>query len=233
MAGTNRLLSLLPKDEYRRLQPQLEGVLLPKGKVLYDMGDVMHHAYFPLSGMVSLLAMTHEGQTVEVAMIGNEGVIGLPIVLHANTAPYRVLVQIPGSACRIRSEEFRHEFQRDAALQEVLLRYTHSLIGQISQSAVCHRFHTVTQRLCRWLLIARDRVDTDDIELTQELIAHMLGIPRTGVSMAATELQDKALIRSRHGKIHIMNRKGLEAAACECYHIVRDAIGQFPPAAAH
>ena len=230
MAGTNRLLSLLPKDDYRRLQPQLERVLLPKGKVLYAMGDVMHHAYFPISGVVSLLAMTRAGETVEVAMVGSDGVIGLPIVLYANTVPYRVVVQITGSAWRIRSDAFRHEFARAAALQEVLLRYMHSLVGQISQSAVCHHFHTVSQRLCRWLLMAHDCIDTDTVDLTQEFLSHTLGVPRTTVSAAAVELQDAAVIRYRRGRITILNRKRLEASACECYGIVRSDIGQFPPA---
>ena len=230
MAAVNRLLSLLPKDAYRRLQPQLEHVVLQKSKVLYDVGDVMTYAYFPISGMVSLLAMTRAGEMVEVAIVGSDGVIGLPIVLYATTVPYRVVVQITGSAWRIRSETFRQEFTREAALQEVLLRYTHRLVGQISQSAVCHHFHTVSQRLCRWLLMAHDCIDTDTVDLTQEFLSHMLGVPRTTVSAAAVELQDAAVIRYRRGRITILNRKRLEASACECYGIVRRDIGQFPPA---
>jgi CRP-like cAMP-binding protein len=232
MSATNRLLATLPRDELQRLQRQLEPVRLPKGKILYEAGDPMHHAYFPLNGMVSLLAATHEGRTVEVAMVGNEGVVGLPIVLRAATAPYRVMVQIAGDAMRARSETLAAEFRRSADFQDSMLRYTHSLVGQIAQSAVCHRFHGVLERLSRWLLIAHDRVEGDTIELTQEFIAHMLGMPRTGVTAAAVELQDAGVIRYRHGRITILNRKRLEAESCECYRIVRDAIGQFPPAVA-
>ena len=232
MPAANRLLATLPRDELRRLEGQLETVRLPKGKVLYETGDPMRHAYFPLNGMVSLLAATHDGQTVEVAMVGHEGVVGLPIVLRATTAPYRVMVQISCDAVRVRSETLATEFRRCTEFQDALLRYTNSLVGQISQSAVCHRFHSVLQRLSRWLLIAHDRVEGDTIELTQEFIAHMLGIPRTGVNAAAVALGDAGLIRYRHGRITVLNRKRLEAESCECYRIVRDEIGQFPPAVA-
>jgi CRP-like cAMP-binding protein len=229
MPAANRLLATLPHDERQRLQRQLEPVRLPRGRVLYEVGDPMQHAYFPLNGMVSLLATTRHGQSVEVAMVGNEGVVGLPIVFRATTAPYRVMVQIASDAVRIRSETLATEFRRSLEFQDALLRYTHSLVGQISQSAVCHRFHSVLQRLSRWLLIAHDRADSDTIELTQEFIAHMLGIPRTGVTAAAVALQDAGLIRYRHGRITIVNRKRLEAESCECYKIVRDEIGEFPP----
>jgi CRP-like cAMP-binding protein len=232
MPAANGLLATIPRNELGRLQSHVEQVRLPKGKVLYEIGDQMCHAYFPLNGMLSLLATTHEGQTVEVAMVGNEGVVGLPIVLRANVAPYRVMVPIPCDAMRVRSETLAIEFRRNVHFQDALLRYTHTLVGQISQSAVCHRFHTVLQRLARWLLSAHDRVEGDTIKLTQEFIAHMLGIPRTGVTAAAIELQDAAVIHYRHGKITIINRNRLEATACECYRIVRDEIGQFPPAVA-
>lgn len=232
MPPANRLLATLPRDELRRLEGQLESVRLSKGKVLYDAGDPMRHAYFPLNGMVSLLATTRHGQTVEVAMVGNEGVVGLPIVLRATVAPYRVMVQIPADAVRVRSETLAIEFRRCTEFQDALLMYTNSLVGQISQSAVCHRFHPVLQRLSRWLLIAHDRVEGDTIELTQEFIAHMLGIPRTGVTAAAVALGDAGVIRYRRGRITILNRKRLEAESCECYRIVRDEIDRFPPAVA-
>lgn len=230
--GVNRLLALLPRDEYQRLHPHLERITLPKRTVLYEPGDSLHHAYFPLSGIVSLLATTQEGHAVEVAMVGNEGVIGLPIIFQADTVPYQVMVQITGVGYRIRSEVLRTEFRRAAALQAGLLRYTHGLLGQISQSAVCHQFHTASQRLCRSLLLARERVDSDTLELTQEFMSYMLGIPRTAVNAAAVELQDGGAIRYRHGTITILNRHRLETWACECYQILRDDIGQCPPAAA-
>lgn len=228
----NRLLAALPHDEHKRLVTHGVRAQLPKGTVLCELGGPVHYAYFPESGMVSLLSLTHDGHTVELATVGAEGIAGIEIVLNASSASYRMVVQLPTHALRVRADTLRTEFDRSPHLRQLLLRYTRTLLAQISQSAVCHRFHTATQRLARRLLIARDRVDSDTVEITQEFIANMLGIPRTGVTMAAAGLQEAGLIRQRHGRIHILNRAALEDAACECYQIVKGELGDFPPARA-
>lgn len=230
MAGPNRLLALLPPGEYERLRPHLELVGLSKRTILHNVGDRMQDAYFLLNGIVSLLAGTARGETVGVAVVGSEGIIGLPIVLDTDTAPCEAMVLVPGSAWRIRADILRTEFRRGAVLHALLLQYTCSLLAQCAQSAVCHRFHTSSQRLSRWLLTARDRVDSDSLELTQDALAYVLGIQRTYVNAAALELQNADLIRYRHGKITILDCERLERAACECYSIVRDKTSQFPAA---
>ena len=223
----NRLLAGLPSEEYQRLQAHLELVQLSKRRTLYQAGDFIGHVYFPNSGMASLLALTQSGATVEIAMVGNEGMLGLPVILGANKAPYQIMVQLPGDAVRIKTNAIRAEFKRGGALQDLLLNYTHELFTQIAQSTVCNRFHTVEKRLCRWLLIAHDRADGDTFHLTQEIISYMLGTPRTGVTMAAGSLQDAGLIRYKRGKITILDRPGLEDAACECYAIIADSLDHF------
>jgi CRP-like cAMP-binding protein len=229
-ARANRLLARFPPGEYERLRPHLEVVGLSKRTILYNAGDRMQDAYFPLNGIVSLLAGTSRGECVEVAVVGNDGIIGLPVVLGAGTAPYEAMVLVSGSAWRIRADILRDEFRRGAALHALLLQYTDSLLAQCSQSAVCHRFHTSSQRLSRWLLTARDRLASDSLELTQDSLAYVLGIQRTYVNAAALELQNADLIRYRHGKITILNCEGLKHAACECYSIVRDKTNQLPSA---
>jgi CRP-like cAMP-binding protein len=226
-APDNRLLSTLPPGEYERLVPHFERVHLPRGKVLAEAGDTVRHAYFPFGGIISLLSMTEDGQTIEVAMVGYEGVVGVPIVLRAGVTPYRTMVQIPCDAMKVKAEVLIKEFNRGGRLQELLLKYAHALLAQVSQSAVCGRFHTVEARLGRWLLVTRDRVGSDSFQFTQEFLSHMLGTPRTVVSVAAGHLQDAGLIRYRRGKITILNRHGLESAACECYGVVIKEIGHF------
>ena len=223
----NGLLSALPREEYERLSPHLEVVRLTPGKILYNAGDVVRHAYFPKGGMISLLSITEDGRTVEVGMIGSEGMSGIPIILRCSEAPYQVMVQLAGNALRIRGGALREEFDRGGKLQELLLRYTHSVLVQVAQSAACNRFHTVEQRLCRWLLVSRDLVQTDTLNLTQEFLSHMLGVPRTSVTMIAGTLQNEGLVRYRRGRITILSRKGLEAASCECYRRVREGISNF------
>ena len=223
----NRLLAALPRAEYERLIPHLEVVHLPRGKILFDVGACIPYAHFPLKGVISLLGMTEDGETVEVAMVGNEGMLGIPIILKAGLALHRGMVQIPAEALRINSEVLKLEFNRSGKLQELLLGFTHSLIAQISQSATCNRFHTVERRLGRWLLVIDDRVRNQTFSLTQEFISQMLGTPRTVVTVAANKLQDAGLIRYRRGKITILNRPGLESAACECYGIVTNEISRF------
>ncbi|HWW76825.1 MAG TPA: Crp/Fnr family transcriptional regulator [Pyrinomonadaceae bacterium] len=222
----NRLLAALPRQEYERLAPHLEPAHLPRGKTIALTGDTLRHAYFPASGMISLLSTSEGGEAIEVAMVGSEGFVGVPIILKAGVTPFWSVVQIQADAVRISAAALGREFDRGERLRELLLKYTHSLLNHVAQSAVCNRFHTVQERLCRWLLVSRDRAKSDTINLTQEAIAQMLGTARTGVTMAAVPLQDAGLIRYRRGKITILDRAGLESAACECYSIVRKEAGQ-------
>jgi len=223
----NRLLAALPADEYERLRPGLEPVHLPQGKTIYEAGDGMRHAYFLRGGTASMLSITEDGETIEVAMVGSEGVIGVPIILGVSVTPYRVVAQAPVAASRVAADVLRREFNRGGRLQELLLKYTHALITQISQSAVCNRFHTVEQRLSRWLLVASDRVRSDDFQLTQEFISHMLGVPRTTVTVIAGAFQKAGLIRHSRGRVQLLDRPGLEATACACYRVVRDQVSPF------
>jgi CRP-like cAMP-binding protein len=227
LAFENRLLASLPREEYERLRPQLEPVRLPQGKILYHAGDAVRHAYFLRGGMASLVSVTADGRATEVAMIGNEGVVGIPIALRISVAPYQVVMQLPANALRIRAEPLAAALERGGALQSLMLRYTHTVLTQVAQSAACNRFHRVRARLCRWLLVSRDRVQTDTIHLTQEFLSQMLGVPRTHVTMIAGALQEAGMIRHSRGKIQITDRPALEAAACECYGIVRDELSRF------
>jgi CRP-like cAMP-binding protein len=223
----NRLLEALSRQQYERLLANSNLVRLAPGKILYDVGDTVHHAYFPIGGMISLLSITQDGRMVEVGMVGNEGMIGLPTVLRCNVAPYQVMVQFAGNALRIRADVLKAEMSRDGHLQEVLLCYSHALLIQIAQSASCNRFHGVEARLCRWLLVSRDRHLTDTLPLTQEFLSHMLGVPRTSVTAVARSLQERKLIRYVRGRIIILDRPGLESHSCECYRLVRNEIRQF------
>lgn len=187
----------------------------------------MRSAFFITSGMVSLLATTEDGSATQVGMVGDEGVVGVPALLRIDKAPYQVMVQIPGTALRVRTDVFVKEFHRNGLLQDILLRYIHCLICQISQSAACNRFHTVEQRLSRWLLISQDKVNSKDLVLTQETLAHMLGATRTNVTKAAASLKLAGVIQYRHGRIHIINRPALEKLSCECYRVITEEIGCF------
>lgn len=223
----NGLLSALPRAEYERLSPHLELVRLTPGKILYNAGDVVRHAYFPRGGMICLLSTTEDGRTIEVGMIGSEGMAGIPIVLRSGAAPYQVMVQLAGNALRVSGNALREEFNRGGKLQDLLLRYTHSLLIQVAQSAACNSFHTMKARLCRWLLVSRDRTHTDTLQLTQEFLSQMIGAPRTRVTMVAHDLQRAGLIRYSRGKITILDKRGLEAKSCECYRVVREQINHF------
>lgn len=223
----NRILASLPEDEYLGLFANLQPVHLKKGTIIYQAGDQIKDCYFSLNGMISVLSTTENHKTVEIAMIGNEGLIGIAGVLQMNVTPYQKIVQIESEAMRIRSDALRNEFHKGGRLQKLLLSYIHSLICQISQSAVCNRFHTVEQRLCRWLLITGDRVQSNVFSLTQESISHMLGTPRTNVSMIANPLQDQGLIYYKRGIITIVDREALEGTACECYRIVKKQINEL------
>ena len=223
----NRILAALPGDQFVRLLPHLSTVRLQRDEVVYITGDQIRYVYFPVSGLMSLLSTTETGSTVEVAMVGNEGIIGLPVILKNRMIPYEVTVQTESQAFRITAEDLQEEFDKGEALHELILRYLNILIAEISQSALCHRFHTVEEALGRWMLMAQDRLNTENLHLTQEIISHALGVPRTGVTMAAGSLQRAGLIRYSRGKITIVDRIRLEANSCECFRILHDELSHF------
>jgi len=216
----NRILEALPREEYARLLPLLSPVRLRKGRVLWEAGEEIRHAYFLTGGMVAMLSVTHDEETVEIGMIGSEGMAGVASVLRCEAAPYRVVAQLPATALRIGVRALRVEFSRGGRLQDLLLRYTHALLTQVAQSTSCHRFHTAEQRLCRWLLTSADRAERNTLPLTQEFLAQMIGVPRTSVTSAAVKLQGRGLIGYRRGRINLLDRLGLESASCECYRAV-------------
>ena len=219
---SNKLLAALPRAEFDRLAPHLEQVNFPKNTILYDAGDLVRHAYFLQSGMISLLSVANEEDVIEVAAVGHEGMVGIPSVLPNNKAALRTLVQIPVGALQIKADALRREFKRCEELRELLLGYTHTLVTQIAQSIACNHYHLVEKRLCRWLLMTRDRVGDDTFNLTHEFISYMLGAPRTRVTEAAIVLQKQGLIHYRRGKITILNKEALEATACDCYRIIKE-----------
>ncbi|MDQ1637624.1 MAG: hypothetical protein QOF62_963 [Pyrinomonadaceae bacterium] len=223
----NLILGALPDKELEHLSSYLEPIALSRGKILYAAGDTVPYGYFLLTGMVSLLSVTEDGRATEVGMVGNEGMAGLPLILGFSTTPYEVVVQLQCSAMRIKAEKLKAEFNQGEQLHRLLLRYTYTLLAQISQSASCNIFHTVKQRLCRWLLIGSDRVHSDTLSLTQEFLSQMIGTPRTSVTMIARSLQKEGLINYNRGTIQILDRTGLEAAACECYGIVNESITRY------
>jgi CRP-like cAMP-binding protein len=218
----NRLLAALPRKEYQRLLPEFEQVPLAFGDILYEPGDAINHVYFPDNGIISLLSSVEGQKVLEVGIVGNEGVAGLPVVLGARVSLNRGLVQSAGTALKMKAAVLRREFERDGALQRLLHRYLHSLLTQISQSAVCNRFHTVDARLARWLLMTHDRVESDEFRLTQEFLSNMLGVRREAVSKAAGAIQRRGLVDYSRGHITILDRAGLEATACQCYRVIRD-----------
>jgi CRP-like cAMP-binding protein len=205
----------------------LQPVRLAKGRVLYEAGGLISQAYFLLNGMASLVSTTTEGSAVEISMIGNEGLVGLPLIFSDDTSPYDVMIQFPASALQIRAAFLKAEFNRGERLQELLLRYTQVTLIQLAQSASCNRFHSMEARLCRWLLISRDRVRSNILPLTQEFLSHMLGTPRTNVARITGKLQKRGLISSSRGTIRILDRRGMEDFSCECYQVVQGAMERF------
>lgn len=226
-SSSNRLLNALSPRAYQPLLPHLERVRLPAGKVLCAAGDAMRYAYFPLGGMVSLVSITKAGEATEVGIVGNEGVVGLPIILNVNKTPYEIAVQLPTDAMRVRGETVKAEFSRGEGFQELLLRYMYTTLAQITQSAACNRFHSVEERLSRWLLTSRDRVNANTFHLTQEFLAEMIGAPRTSVTAVAGRLQKTGVILYQRGIIRITDPEGLEAASCECYGVINREIDQL------
>jgi len=219
----NQILLSLPVNEQGFILSKLEAVNLPYGRVLYNSGDPIKHVFFPNSGMCSLLSTTEDGSTVEVGMVGNEGLVGVPVVLGVNSMPYQVTVQVQCAALRLEANLLKEAFNQRGLFHDQVLLYVHDLITQISQSASCNRFHTVRQRLCRWLLTTCDRAKSNHFRLTQEVISHMLGARRQGVNEAAGEIKQLGLISYYRGQITILNREGLEATSCECYRIIKES----------
>ena len=218
----NRLLAALPHKEYQRLLPQLEPVPLVFGDVLYEPGDIIRHVYFPDTGIISLLSQVGSQKLLEVGVVGNEGVAGVPVVLGVRESLNKGLVQSEGTAMRMKVAVLQREFKQDGALQKLLHRYLHSLLTQISQSAVCNRFHMADARLARWLLMTHDRVGADEFRLTQEFLSNMLGVRREAVSKAASALQKRGFFNYSRGHITMLDRKGLEEFACQCYRVIKD-----------
>ena len=212
---------------YGRLRPALESVAFALGDVVYDTGRRMEHIYFPTSAVVSLIYTMEDGATAEMGLVGNEGVVGIALFMGGETTPNQAVAQVAGGAWRMKAQALLEEFRRSGPFQLALLRYTQALITQISQTAVCNRLHPVEKRLCRWLLLTRDRVRSDEILMTQEFIAHMLGVRREGVTAAAHHLQKAGLIRYARGHITILDRERLEAAVCECYSVVKTELDRL------
>jgi CRP-like cAMP-binding protein len=217
----NHLLAALPPAEFRRLAPQLERVALPLGAVIYESGGEQGHVYFPASGIVSLLYVMNDGAAAEIAVVGNEGMVGIALFMGGETTPSRAVVQSAGRAYRLEASLLKTEFARGGALQRLLLRYTLALITQMTQTAVCNRHHLLEQQLCRWLLLSLDRLPSSELVMTQQLIANMLGVRREGVTEAAGRLQADGLISYRRGRINVLDRAKLEERVCECYAAVR------------
>lgn len=223
----NRLLAALPKKEYQRLLPELEHVRLVFGEILYEAGDTIQHVYFPNDSIISLLSTVAQRSTLEVGIVGNDGMAGISVFMGVDKSRTRALVQGPGTATRMKSATLRRESKQLGSLPRLLKRYSHSLLTQISQSAACNRFHTVDARLARWLLMTHDCVKSDEFRLTQQFMSDMVGVRREGVNKAAGALKRAKLISSNRGSVTILNRQGLEAAACLCYRIIRDERDSF------
>jgi CRP-like cAMP-binding protein len=223
----NHLLAALPADEHQRLLPALQAVTFSLGEIVREAGGRQEYVYFPTTCVVSFLYTTEEGSIVEVGLTGNDGVVGVAAFLGGDISLYRAIVQIAGTALKMKSKVLQEEFARSEAIRRMVLCYTQALLTQVSQTAACNRLHSVEKRLCRWLLLCHDRVPTDDIAMTQEFISNMLGGRRESVTVAAGHLQDARLIQYSHGHIRILDRKGLEEYGCECYRVVKDEVDRF------
>lgn len=225
----NYLLSSLPADVYARLLPNLELVALPLGKVLYESGDTLRHVYFPVDCIVSLLYVMEDGASAEISVVGKEGIIGIALFMGGDSTPSRAIIQSGGYAYRLLAQKFKDEINRHSELLMLLLRYTQSLITQMAQTAVCNRHHSIDQQLCRWLLLSLDRLPTNRLTMTQELIANMLGVRREGVTEAAGKLQKLGVIEYSRGQITVLDRAQLEELSCECYAVVKKETDRLMP----
>jgi CRP-like cAMP-binding protein len=223
------LLAALPPAERERIYPHLELIPMPLGKVLYESGEVLRHVYFPIDSIVSLLNLMEDGASAELALVGNEGLIGIALFMGGETTSSRAIVQSAGQAYRLTGRRLKDEFHRNGELQVLLLRYTQALLTQMAQTAVCNRHHSVDQQLCRWLLLSLDRLPSNRLTMTQELIANMLGVRREGVNEAAGRLQKLGVIHYTRGRITVQDRPKLEQLCCECYAAVRKETDRLLP----
>ena len=225
----NHLLSVLPLEVYQYLHPDLELMSMPLGEVLYESGAQMEYVYFPTTSIVSLIYNTENGHSAEIAVTGCEGMVGVALFIGGDTTPSRTLVQNAGHAYRYKGELLKAAFKVGGLLQHMLLRFTQALITQIAQTAVCNRHHSIDQQLCRWLLLSLDRLDTNQLTMTQDLIANMLWVRREGVTKAAGKLQSAGLISYHRGHIDVIDRPGLEGQVCECYSVVKNEYDRILP----
>jgi len=225
----NHILDALPQPDRERLFPFLEPVTLPLGKVLYESGDTLRHIYFPTDSIVSLLYVLKDGGSAEIAVVGNDGAIGVALFMGGETTTNRAIVQSAGSAYKLTGARLKEEFERHGEMLHILLRYTQALLTQMSQTAVCNRHHTVDQQLCRWLLLSLDRLGSSELIMTQELIANMLGVRREGVTEAAGRLQEHGVIRYQRGHITVLDRPRLQQLSCECYAVVKQETDRLLP----
>jgi len=225
----NHLIDALPAGDYERIAPHLALIPMKLGDVLYESGDQLRYVYFPTTCILSLLYVMEDGASAEIAVVGNEGILGISLFMGGNTTPSRAIVQGAGQAYRLKAVLLKDEFNRYGPTMHLLLRYTQALITQMAQTAVCNRHHSVDQQLCRWLLLCLDRLSSNEISMTQELIANMLGVRREGVTEAAGKLQDAGLIRYQRGRITVVDRPGLEARCCECYKVVKTEFDRLLP----
>ena len=226
----NRLLAALADEEWRRCEPLLEFVELPLGHVLYESGKTLSHVCFPTTAIVSLLYVLENGASAEIAVVGNEGLVGVSLFMGGGSTPSRAVVQIAGHGYRMKAKDMKVEFGRGGPVMHLVLRYTQALIAQMSQTAVCNRHHTLDQQLCRWLLLSLDRLEGSELVMTQELIANMLGVRREGVTESAANLQSAGLIKHSRGHITVLDRLGLEHRTCECYAVVKKEYDRLLPA---
>lgn len=225
----NQLLAALPAAEWDRWSALLESVDMPLGQVLYESGLSLAHVYFPIDSIVSLLYVMEDGSSAEIAVVGNEGLVGISLFMGGETTPSRAVVQSAGRGFRLAAHAMKTEFNRGGPVLHLLLRYTQALITQMAQTAVCNRHHSLDQQLCRWLLLSLDRLQGNELRMTQELIANMLGVRRGGVTEAALKLQTDGLIRYTRGNITVLDRPGLEQRSCECYAVVKKEYDRLLP----
>jgi CRP-like cAMP-binding protein len=226
----NHLLAMLPDAEWQRWLPQLESADMPLGQVLYESGSTLSHVYFPTTAIVSLLYVMENGSSAEIAVVGNEGIVGIPLFMGGESTPSRAVVQSTGQGWRLKAQMMKDEFNRAGPVLHLLLRYTQALITQMAQTAVCNRHHSLDQQLCRWLLLSLDRLQGNELVMTQELIANMLGVRREGVTEGAIKLQKAGLIQYSRGRITVLDRPGLEQRSCECYAVVKKEYDRLLPA---
>jgi CRP-like cAMP-binding protein len=225
----NRLLASLPELDWQRWRAHLQPVAMPLGQALYESGEMLSHGYFPTTAIVSLMYVTEGGASSEIAVVGNDGIVGVPLFMGGGSTPSRALVQSAGEGFRMSARAIREEFSHPASVMTLLLRYTQALIAQMAQITVCNRHHTVGQQLCRWLLLSLDRLPGNELVVTQEVIANMLGVRREGVTEAAVALQRAGLISYRRGHITVLDRPGLEKRSCECYAVVKAEYDRLMP----